>query len=117
MSAPDVSQVSRNDVLRVTHRDFPGESPEVVLAILDEYADHERDRVQLAILKLSGGQIDELLNYAGAAIQDYRDVIAWAEYRRYFDSGLVVGDQINSETIRRLQDEDRDEYLRWLRRE
>lgn len=40
----------------------------------------ERERVQLAILKLSCGDADRLLATVQAANEDYRDVLWWAEY-------------------------------------
>jgi hypothetical protein len=52
------------------------------MAVLDEYGTetHEPDRegVQLAILKLSEGDLDKLLHYIGAAKQDYRGVLYWS---------------------------------------
>ena len=40
----------------------------------------EVERVQLAILKLSGADIERLRANVRAAKGDYRDVLAWAEY-------------------------------------
>jgi hypothetical protein len=55
-----------------------------VLAPLDTYGveayERERDRVQLAILKLSAGNEDRLRENVASAKGDYRDVLYWAEY-------------------------------------
>ncbi len=55
-----------------------------VMAILDLYGvksyERERERVQLAILKLSEGDAGKLLHYLDVAKKDYRDVLYWAEY-------------------------------------
>ncbi len=63
-------------------RDFPDMDPKVVLAILDRYGLHgyhlERNRVHLAILQLSAGNIRDLIDDTEAAEQDYRDVLGWA---------------------------------------
>ncbi len=63
---------------------FPDEDVDVVLVILDQYGietyERERERVQLAILKLSEGDVDKLLHYIRAAKQDYRDVLYWSAY-------------------------------------
>lgn len=40
----------------------------------------EVERVQLAILKLSGSDLERLRANVRAAKGDYRDVLAWAEY-------------------------------------
>jgi hypothetical protein len=50
-----------------------------VLPILDEYkSDKGRERVQLAILKLSEGKIDKLRHYLDVAKKDFRDVLSWS---------------------------------------
>jgi hypothetical protein len=55
-----------------------------VIAVLDDYGsgphERERERVQIAILKLSEGDSDKLLHYIAAAKRDYRDVLYWTEY-------------------------------------
>lgn len=50
-----------------------------VLPILDEYqSGRGRERVQLAILKLSEGKIDKLRHYVDVAKKDFRDVLSWS---------------------------------------
>ncbi len=62
---------------------FPKEDPATVLELLDYYGkepyERERHRVQKAILKISGGDADKLLEFIIAAKRDYRDVLMWAE--------------------------------------
>ena len=57
-----VPKVTREDVSRVIRREFPGNKPELILGILDGYGSEEwqpeKARVQLAILKLSHGDVD-----------------------------------------------------------
>lgn len=54
------------------------------MQILDGYGaepqEAERDRVQLAILRLSEGQQAKLQHYVQAAKRDYRDVLYWSEH-------------------------------------
>ncbi|HEY2625462.1 MAG TPA: hypothetical protein VGI41_01790 [Candidatus Udaeobacter sp.] len=55
-----------------------------VLERLDSYGvepdERERERVQVAILKLSGGSEEKVREYVAVAKRDYRDVLFWAEY-------------------------------------
>ena len=55
-----------------------------MLELLDSYGvepyEQERERVQLAILKLSGGSEEKLREFVAVAKRDYRDVLFWAEY-------------------------------------
>ena len=75
---------TREAVLSAASRLFPDEDPVTVMAILDRYGterhERERERVQLAILKLSAGNLDRLLHNVEVAKRDYRDVLWWAEY-------------------------------------
>jgi hypothetical protein len=51
--------------------------------VLDGYGvesyERERERVQLAILKLSEGNEEKLREFVAVAKRDYRDVLFWAE--------------------------------------
>jgi hypothetical protein len=75
---------TREDVLAAVGEQFPDHDAATVLALLDRYGtrrpEPERERVQLAVLKLSGGDIEKLRHNLEVARQDYRDVLYWAEY-------------------------------------
>src|SRR2546430_1447082 len=75
---------SREDVVASVRASFPKESRARTLELLDTYGvaahERERERVQLAILKLSEGKEERLRQYVGVAKRDYRDVLFWAEY-------------------------------------
>jgi len=75
---------SREDVLTTVTQWFPNEDSATVMSVLDFYGidtyERERERVQIAILKLSQGNADKLLHNVQVAKQDYRDVLYWAEY-------------------------------------
>jgi hypothetical protein len=80
-------KVSRTDVTRIVRRDFPHLPEAEVLAILDRYGradwQRDRDRVQLAILKLADGDFEALRQHTDVACTDYRDVLTAAEYPAY----------------------------------
>src|SRR5437016_7919414 len=63
---------------------FPESSRARVLELLGGYGiesyERERERVQLAILKLSGGSEEKLREFLAVAKRDYRDVLFRAEY-------------------------------------
>ena len=75
---------TRSMVLEKLREIFPEERCADALAALDLYGsapdDQERDRVQLAALKLSAGDLDRLRDLVFTAKGDPRDVIAPAEY-------------------------------------
>jgi len=79
-----VPKVTSKHVERIVRRDFPAEKFSEIMAALDEYGkesyEREIDRVQLDILKLASGKMDELQQAIKSAKSDYRDVISMAEY-------------------------------------
>ena len=74
---------SRDDVVAVVQRTFPETSCSRVLELLGSYGvesyERERERVQLAILKLSEGNEEKLHEFVAVAKRDYRDVLFWAD--------------------------------------
>src|SRR6266404_4330600 len=74
---------SRDEVVAVVQKTFPESDCARVLELLDTYGvesyERERERVQLAILKLSEGNEEKLREFVAVAKRDYRDVLFWAE--------------------------------------
>src|SRR2546430_7742597 len=74
---------SRDEVVAVVQKTFPEGARFRVLDLLDSYGvepyEWERERVQLAILKLSEGNEEKLREFVAMAKRDYRDVLFWAE--------------------------------------
>lgn len=85
-------------------------------AMLSAHARHanhaEVVRVQVAVLKLSDGQPDRLRQMLTHAMNDYRDVLAWAQYPAQTVSpvtGLTTAQKTE------LIVADKGQYLAWLR--
>src|SRR5881227_2002855 len=74
---------SRDEVVAAVQKTFPECARSRVLELLDSYGieayERERERVQLAILKLSEGNEEKLREFVAVAKRDYRDVLFWAE--------------------------------------
>ena len=74
---------SRDEVVAAVQGSFPDSSRTRVLELLDGYGvesyERERERVQLAILKLSERNEEKLREFVAVAKRDYRDVLFWAE--------------------------------------
>ena len=74
---------SRDEVLAVVQKTFPESVHASILELLDTYGiesyERERERVQLAILKLSEGNEEKLREFVAVAKRDYRDVLFWAD--------------------------------------
>lgn len=89
------------------------------LAELDRYRDDAggRTRVQLAILKISNGNLEELRRWVDIARADYRDPLLFAEYPEEAEAPFQA---LNAslEDRRRLEEirsRDRQQYLEWFR--
>jgi hypothetical protein len=74
---------TRDDVLAAAATTFQASELATILAELDLYGieshEPERERVQLAIIELSGGSTDQLVQYVQIAKTDYRDILAWKQ--------------------------------------
>jgi hypothetical protein len=118
MKTQPAPKVTHDDVLRVIRRDFSHIPESDVLAILNRYGttewQRERDRVQLAVLKLAAGDFDALKLHAETACCDYRDVIAPAEYPTYSKHGWSAPFK-RGECAKTFED-DWNQYQQWLTR-
>lgn len=111
--------VSRLDVERVIRRDFPSVAVHEVLALLARYGlescERERDRVQLAALKLACGRMESLRREIEAAKCDYRGTLLSAEYpgcgKRMFHI-----DKVPDKKKQCVIDSDWKQYSDWLSR-
>lgn len=70
----------------------------------------EPERVAVACLKLSHGDLARLEECVKAAATDYRDVLAWAEYPRQ----MRLGPSAPPADQARARREDMEEYAQWL---
>lgn len=75
------AQLSRRDVLRAVDQQFAANQCSEALRLLDQYGtvshERERERVQMAIVALSKGDLAAVADLVQAAKQDYRDVLYW----------------------------------------
>lgn len=115
-----IPKVTDTDVERIAVRDFGKERLPQALKILNEYGKQEWNRpgsprVRLAILKLAKGDFELLSRQTEIAIQDFRDVIALAEYPRY--TAEIGFDRVAPKIERSAIDEDWKQYCEWLERE
>ena len=98
--------IHRDQVVAAARAAFPTCEPADLLTALDPYGaePYERkvERVQLAIIELSGGNIDRLLYLVQVAKTDDRNVLAWQRL------GLLPESE-----GRRLQDEARKLIDEW----
>jgi hypothetical protein len=105
--------------MRVIRRDFPQLPEADVLAVLDCYGtsdwQRERDRVQLAVLKLANGDFDALRQHTDVACSDYRDVLGAAEYPAYSRHGWRTPFERGERA--KTFEADWNQYQAWLQRQ
>jgi hypothetical protein len=107
---------SRDLVLKKLRDGFPDPAKaKEALAVLDTYGTESwqsgKDRVHLALLKASGGDIEKLRGYTRGARSDCRDILVAAEYPGEW--------QASSKTppaeMAAIRKRDREQYEAWLR--
>ena len=107
---------NRDLVIAKTRECFPNEDQEKVMDILDLYGKEshvrELERVQIAILKLSDGDLENLRAYVEIAKSDFRDVLASAEYPE--EMSKQVWKMSDKEEVKRIRERDRQQYIDWL---
>jgi hypothetical protein len=118
MSEQPVPKVTDADVERVVKRDYPASQFSAVMVALGEYGQgrgqNESARVRLAILKLAGGNLKSLRATVKTANEDYRDVLAYAEYPAYFQK--ISPSEVDTNRKQRVIDADWQQYREWLLR-
>lgn len=117
----NVPEVTRADVERVVRRTFSVLALPEVLKLLDTYGPHPghvwKDRVHLAILRLSNGSFRDLERNLQVAKIDPRDVISGAENPRILGLGFAGYRRLSQdapEKLAELQKQDWEEYQAWL---
>ena len=92
------------------------ESQLKALRQLDKYGIEERERetfrVRLDILKCCNGNYGLIDKFLDAAKQDYRDVLAWAEYPHQMELAVSADDKQKKMAIKK----DREQYNEWLKK-
>jgi predicted RNase H-like HicB family nuclease len=71
----------REDVIQAAQEMFPNEDLQTILDVMNEYGkrpfEMDTERVQVAAVRLSEGDVDKLRQLVADAKRDYRDVLSW----------------------------------------
>ncbi|HEX8600022.1 MAG TPA: hypothetical protein VF952_16090 [Chloroflexia bacterium] len=106
----NIIKLTRDTVLSRVRHVFPQLDIEEVMRILDSYGvesnEQERERVQLAILKLSEGSFEKLQHYVAEAKYDFRDVLGPAEYPLYGCHSFSAIERMSVEESGAIQEKD-----------
>src|SRR5690348_12940852 len=109
---------TREKVIEKVRRLFPDPALDDALAVLDDYGaepyQREKERVQLAALKISNGDLERLRQAMAIARTDYRDVLAAAEYPNGFRAEWASPAPVTEADLSRARQEDARQYRAWL---
>jgi hypothetical protein len=113
-----IPKVSEADVRRIIQRDFPSGEENFIMEMLNEFGRDNPavNRVHLAILKLSGGDLDRLREVLEITRQDFRDVIAPAEYPSYSKLNHSRLSELTEDEKGEIIQKDWRQYQDWLRK-
>lgn len=107
---------TRDMVLKILSRYYSQNDINRIMKILDEYGSESwqpaKERVQLAIIKLSQGDEYKLRKNVEHAKIDCDDIL-WPAEEPNLTAALDLA-SLTQEEIQRLQDVDRKQYLDWL---
>ena len=89
-----------------------------VRQLLQEYGsndwEREVDRVRLALLKLSAGDVEKLRAWLETAKQDYRDVLVGAEYPEQMELDSWNLDENGRRELKAARERDLQQLMDWL---
>ena len=110
-------EISRDLVLKKLRACFPDPAKAAeAWDILERYGTESwhvgKDRVRLALLKTSNGDIEKLRSYTRGALSDYRDTLVAAEY----PEEIQASSKTPPAEIAAIRKRDREQYEAWLRR-
>jgi hypothetical protein len=103
-------------VLNKVTRIWPDVDPREILEVLDGYEGKGRERAQLAVLKLSGGDRARLPELVRAAQRDWRDVVAAAENPESVRIGPSRRKRLPARLLDAIRRRDKRQHRKWLRR-
>jgi hypothetical protein len=112
--------ITESDIKRLIRREFPQPLHAEVEDLLETYnsasGDGGKYRVSASILKLSKGDIESIKKYILKANNDFRDVLAPAEYTNLWklEFGWKLGFELSEERKRELYTKDWEQYEAWL---
>ena len=97
---------------------FPSAADRAVARrLLEQYGvapnEQEIERVRIAILKLSGGDMSELAEHVAAAKDEYEDTLWWAETPRHAQLAMA-NRRLSASEAEAVAEEDRKQYEHWL---
>ena len=102
-----MAEYTKDLILAKIKQAFPNEEPERIFSILGR----NDKRTQLAVLKLSEGDLEEMQRLLEVAKADWRDVLAWADYPEEMKNDTW---KMDAEEVKKIRERDRRQYLNWL---
>ena len=102
-----------DQVIEKVRQHFRDAESETVISEFERNGISE-ERVQLALIKLSDGNVDKLREFIEVAKIDWRDVLAWAEYPEEI---MLPTWRMKGEKVTKIRQRDRQQYLNWLNSE
>lgn len=116
---PTIPGVTPAEIERVVRRRYPGDQFGAVMTLLQTCRPGDpqeaADRVRVAVLKLSAGQLEVLRGYVKTANYDSAEILARAERPGYRQIEVrISNDRVPTELQQRIIEEDRIQYGRTL---
>ena len=108
-----VPSVTIEQINKILRREFPF-NIQKALEILKQYSSNGKYRVWAAIIKLSERDLNKLQENTNTAINDYRDILANAEYPEYTLKVGFDSKKFTKEEIENIYQRDQQQYLKWL---
>jgi hypothetical protein len=109
------AKVDDKTLERIIHREFGNRASEVKRKLQGVKSDTPKgkNRISAAIIKLAGEDINAIDNFIEISDNDFRDVLARAEYPGCFDLDF---DRIKKDKMKQVYFADWKDYSNWLKK-
>ena len=107
------AKVDHKTLERIIHREFGDRAREVEQKLqgVTEVLPNDKNRISAAIIKLAAKDINAIDNLVEMSNNDFRDILANAEYPRCFDMGFG---EIEKNKLKKIYFADWKYYQNWL---
>ena len=115
-----IPDISTKDIDYLITREFPNRNSSDIINVLNQYksdSNEGRNKIWCSIIKLCKGNVKKLEYYTERAVNDYRDVLLWAETPRYLKYDYSVLSKKSRKEQDLLAEEDYKNYNLWINRE
>jgi hypothetical protein len=111
-----IPNVKLTDIERIIERDFGTNHKEEIIRQLQKYGNENSGKLRVwsAILKLANKDVSKIESLVVNAKNDFRDVLAPAEYPIFWEMGFSKEDELSKKDRSKFSKDNWNQYQEWF---